>query len=174
MRICIKTAHGYLSFQPPPPNSNVVRLEYRPVCGPWENRELDGFVLDTPGPNAPSDPVEPPPAPITPPGLVPTRSAAYVAAVKAWLIDQGVNLTGPCGAFAITRRVAWGLRDQGAGLLSKPAGNNCEGYATDIVMFHDAGGDIIDILGDGGHANTPMWSVTDRVDLARWRPAVAP
>jgi len=172
MKICIKTAHGYLSFQPPTPGANVVRLEYRPVAGPWENLELEGFVLQTQTP-APT-PDAPPAAPIIPPGLVPTRSAAYVSAIKAWLISQQVNLTGPCGAFAITRRVAWGLRDQGAGLLSKPSGNNCEGYATDIVMFRDAGGDIIDILGDGGNQNNPMWSVTDRVDLARWRPPVQP
>ena len=94
------------------------------------------------------------------------------AQVKDWLRKQGVDLTGPCGAFAITKRVAWGLRGTGAGLLSKPAGNNCEGFATDIIAFAD--GRIVDILGDGGNANIPGWNHGEPVDATRFRPAINP
>src|SRR5437773_305690 len=54
-----------------------------------------------------------------------------VAAVKAELEARHVDLSGPCGAFAITKRVAWRLRNDGAGLLPKSGGTNCEGYSTD-------------------------------------------
>src|SRR5690349_18269590 len=46
-----------------------------------------------------------------------------VAAVKADLQARGVSLAESCGAFQITKRVAWTLRAQGAGVLDKPAGN---------------------------------------------------
>ena len=92
--------------------------------------------------------------------------------MKAQLQARGVDLTGPCGAFAITKRVAWGLRATGAGLLSKPSGNNCDGFAVDIVAFPT--GLIVDILGDAGNANTPLWNTGEPVDPARYRPAVDP
>jgi len=112
----------------------------------------------------------PPGTPVT--GPTPEMSAGYVAAVKAQLEAQGVNLLGPCGAFAITKRVAWGLRGAGAGLLSKPGGNNCDGYATDIIAFPDR---AYDILSDGGATNGPNWNETGVDDLAsRWRPPVQP
>jgi len=156
MKIRIKTAHGYLSFQPDG------RLEYRERAGLWENIDVEGLELE---------PVHPPPGdPAS--GPAPAMSAAYVAAIKAELERQGVNLLGPCGAFAITKRVAWGLRARGAGLLSKAGGNNCDGYATDIVAFPDR---AFDILSDGGNLNGPTWNETGVDDLAaRWRPAVQP
>jgi hypothetical protein len=92
-----------------------------------------------------------------------------VAAVKAELQAQGKDLSGACGAFSITKRVAWRLRSEGAGLLSKPGGNNCEGYSVDYVTYPDGSG--IDILGDAGGANSPGW---DQGEVAgalsgRWR-----
>jgi hypothetical protein len=169
MKVKFKTAHGYLSFQPDG------SLQYRKDAGEWEEVDIEGLELPKPEP-------EPEPKPKLKPDLAgpeladipPSPSVAYVSAVKARLQAQGVNLTGPCGAFAITKRVAWGLRHLGCGLLSKPTGNNCEGFATDIVMFKDQGGQIIDVLGDGGGSNTPLWGVTDTVDPDRWRPAVKP
>ena len=93
-----------------------------------------------------------------------------VQAVKASFAGQ--DLAGPCGAFKITKRVAWELRNSGAGLLYKPTGNNCEERATDIIAYPD--GHIFDILGDGGGANTPMWNDAGFVDANRWRMAVDP
>ena len=48
---------------------------------------------------------------------------ATVIRVKDDLVRRGVSLSGACGALAITRRVAWALRGEDAGLLDKPAGN---------------------------------------------------
>jgi hypothetical protein len=163
MKIKFKTAHGYLSFQPDG------RVEYRDKAGPWEEFDVEGLEFPQPiipggggGGKVSSLETGPPPS----------QSAEYVAAVKAMLQAQGVNLSGPCGAFAITKRVAWGLRAAGAGLLSKPGGNNCEGFATDIIAFHDR---AFDILTDGGGANGPSWGETGVDDLAaRWRPPVDP
>lgn len=101
-------------------------------------------------------------------------SQALVEQVKAQLVAQGMNLSGPCGAFAITKRVAWALRATGAGLLAKPTGNNCDGYATDIICYPD--GRIRDILGDGGGANTPQWpdGELEIVDPSRYLAAIDP
>ena len=71
-----------------------------------------------------------------------------VASVKAELVARGVSLVDSCGGFQITKRVAWRLRATGAGLLSKPSGNQCDGYAVDIIAYAD--GRIVDILTDAG------------------------
>ncbi len=81
--------------------------------------------------------------------------SSVVAAVKSQLESAGADLSGSCGAFKITKNVAWQLKASGAGLLSKPGGTNCDGYSTDIIAFPD--GYIYDILGDAGRANTPRW-----------------
>lgn len=100
-------------------------------------------------------------------------SLEIVQQVKSQLESQGKDLSGPCGAFAITKRVAWILRSTGAGLLSKPSGNNCDGYAVDIICYPN--GFIRDILGDGGGANDPHWPDPDEVvDPSRYRPAIDP
>ena len=92
-----------------------------------------------------------------------------VLATKQRLLQQGHDLTGPCGAFAITSRVAWALRDDGgAGLLDKPTGNNCQGFAVDIICYPN--GDIYDILGDAGGENRPTWNFAGTVDPPRYRP----
>ena len=95
-----------------------------------------------------------------------------VASVKADLIGRGVSLVDSCGGFQITKRVAWRLRASGAGLLSKPSGNQCDGYAVDIVAYPD--GRIVDILTDAGGQNGPTWSQGEPVEASRWRPAVDP
>lgn len=98
-----------------------------------------------------------------------------VEAVKADLVARGLDLSGPCGAFAICKRVAWALRADGAGLLAKPSGNNCEGYATDVICYPD--GRTFDILIDGGGQNGPTWEQHHPHDpsvAARYRPAFDP
>lgn len=92
-----------------------------------------------------------------------------VAAVKNDLVARGVNLQGACGAFEITKRVAWVLRAQGAGLLSKPTGNNCQGYADGFITYVDGSG--VDIIGDAGGQNIPTWQVSEPPGalLGRWR-----
>lgn len=102
------------------------------------------------------------------------NTAAYaqveiVAAVKGDLVSRHVDLSGPCGAFEITKRVAWALRSQGVGLLSKPSGNNCQGYSVDYLVRADASG--VDILGDAGGDNGPGWSESEPPGafVGRWR-----
>jgi len=163
MKVSIKTAHGFLSFQPDG------RLEYRATAGPWEELDIDGLALQPPAPSP--QPGIPHPEP---PGPTPELSVEYVAAVKRQLEAQGVNLIGPCGAFQITSRVAWGLRGAGIGLLSKPGGNHCDGYAVDVLVLPNRT-DIIDILSDGGGQNLPSWYEREHeVTADRWRPPVQP
>lgn len=100
-------------------------------------------------------------------------SKQIVEQVKLALEQAGADLSGPCGAFKITKRVAWHLKDKGFGLLSKTSGNNCEDFATDIVV--DENGGYYDILGDGGGANDPQWPETPEAgDKSRWRAPVDP
>jgi hypothetical protein len=163
MKVKIKTAHGYLSFQPDG------RLEYRQAAGPWEEIDIEGLVFPSAtsaeGVSKGTGASE---------GPRPSQSSEYVAAIKAQLQAQGVSLTGPCGAFEVTKRVAWGLRAQGVGLLSKPGGNNCNGYATDYLVLPN--GDGVDILSDGGGNNGPQWSVQpgEFAGSDRWRAPVSP
>lgn len=96
-----------------------------------------------------------------------------VATVTAQLRAQGADLSGACGAFAITKRVAWLLQGEGVGLLSKPAGNNCEGYAVDYLVYQDGIG--VDILQDAGGQNGATWQADfDAALLGRWRAPVDP
>ncbi len=76
--------------------------------------------------------------------------------VKDELVARGADLSGGCGAFQITKRVAWLLRSQGYRLLWKGGGFNCEGYATDYLISLPSGVGF-DILGDGGGQNAPQW-----------------
>jgi hypothetical protein len=164
VKVQLKTVHGkYVSAQPDG------RFEVRDKAGPWEDFDLEGVDL---GPVAPG-PGQPP---IAPPveGPTPSESAAYVAAVKAQCLGAGMDLSGPCGAFAIVRRVAWGLRAVGYGLLDKPGGNNCEKFSTDVIVCPNRR-DIVDLLQDGGGANTPLWLVRENeVSPDRWRAPVLP
>lgn len=100
----------------------------------------------------------------------PDRSAV-VAQAKADLEAAGHDLSGPCGAFSIVKLAAFRMGG-GAGLLDKPAGNNCEGYATDIIVYPD--GKHYDVLVGGGETNGPSWQDAGTVDPSRYRPAVDP
>ena len=106
-----------------------------------------------------------------------------IASIKADLVARGVNLTGPCGAFEITKRVAWALRGEGIGLVAKNAAQNgCDAngvrYAIDALMLRD--GQTWDILVNGGGeerngvpipgtGNGPAWQVTGAAPRDSWR-----
>lgn len=81
--------------------------------------------------------------------------AAIIELVKGELEQEGADLTGPCGALLIIKRSVPRMGG-GAGLLSKPAGNQCEGFSSDIIAYPD--GYIYDVLIDGGTANKPTWN----------------
>lgn len=83
---------------------------------------------------------------------------------------RGVDISGPCGALAIVKRVAWRLRGEGAGLLFKNTGNNCEERAVDIIVYADGHG--FDVLVGSGdpNGNGADWSpVAIDSGASRWR-----
>jgi hypothetical protein len=95
-----------------------------------------------------------------------------IAQAKSELQAAGKDLSGPCGAFSIVELAAWKMRAEGAGLLDKPAGNNCKGFATDIIAYAD--GHIYDVLGASGETNDPAWMDDGVVEASRYRPAHDP
>jgi hypothetical protein len=164
MKITIRTAHGYLSFQPDG------RLEYRQAIGPWEELEVGGLevLVKPPVPIDPSTPVE-----VWPP----SATADYVADVKAHLQAAGINTAGAAGAFEVIKHVAWGLRQRGVGLLRKDTGENVVAwhginFSAGRLCYPD--GHIFKLLTDVGGANGPTWADDGDVDPARYVPAIDP
>jgi hypothetical protein len=98
-----------------------------------------------------------------------------VTDVKADLVRRGISLSGPCGAFQITGRVAWQLRDRGLGLVGKtPAQNGCtidgQRYSVDAVV--DRGGNVFDILINSETDNAPAWQFVGVDTNHTWRAPV--
>ncbi len=91
-----------------------------------------------------------------------------VAQAKADLEAAGTDVSSPCGAWAITNLAASRMRAEGAGLLDKPFGNNCQGFAVDIIAYPD--GQIYDVLIRAETDNLPAWQDAGTVDPSRWRP----
>lgn len=87
---------------------------------------------------------------------------SVVEAVRVDVVQRGIVISGPCGAFEITSRVAWTLRDAGWGLLGgkSPAQNGCtvgpERYAVDVIQ-NRVTGCTIDILVNSETENRPAW-----------------
>lgn len=111
------------------------------------------------------------------PAIAQTNHKDLVAFTKSMLMAQGVDLSGPCGAFQITKRVAWALRGEGYGLLGgkTPGQNGCaengDKYAVDWLLKADGSG--IDVLGDAGGQNAPDWR-PDSASATLFRPAFDP
>lgn len=96
-----------------------------------------------------------------------TQTSGYVTDIKAKNTAALISMVGNCGAFEITKRVAWGLRHEGAGLQFKSTGANCGSRAVGIIMFPT--GRAVDILGDAGGANTPQWTAIPDLDPTLYR-----
>lgn len=94
-------------------------------------------------------------------------SQSVVEAIKSQLVARGVDLTGPCGAFEITSRVAWEMRGEGWGLHAKESGNQCQGYSVDVLLHPS--GQYVDLLVDAGGANGPSWQIHTGGDVLQWR-----
>ncbi|MEO8258552.1 MAG: hypothetical protein ABI868_14485 [Acidobacteriota bacterium] len=81
------------------------------------------------------------------------------------------------GAFDITRRVAWALRGEGAGLLIKPGGENIvtwqgRSFAAGRICYPD--GHIFKVLSDVPTTNGPSWQDNEFVDRSLYAPAIDP
>jgi hypothetical protein len=81
------------------------------------------------------------------------------------------------GAFEVTKRVAWALRGEGAGLLIKNGGENIiswQGYsfAAGRICYPD--GHIFKVLTDVPSTNGPSWQDNGFVDRGLYVPAIDP
>lgn len=93
--------------------------------------------------------------------------AGDVQLIKDALVHDGIDLSGPDGAFQITKRLAF---VHGLFLVRKTQGNNSHGYQVDVVAAAD--GQIADILRDAGGENGPQFLVQpNRVPLDVLAPA---
>jgi hypothetical protein len=89
--------------------------------------------------------------------------------IPAGIVNPGNNES-PCSVFQITKRVAWELRHEGAGLLAKPSGNNCHGYSMDWVVYPDGRGSDIAVGGEFDGVTTDASEDHGK----RWRPPLDP
>ena len=94
-------------------------------------------------------------------------------------IHDHINPTDPASVFEVTKRVAWGLRAEGAGLLIKSDGENViswQGYdfSAGRICFPD--GSVIKVITDVGVGGQDAASWTDNgsVDPSRYVPAIDP
>lgn len=137
----------------------------------FDQSDPSGNTVITPGPTPVPTPT---PSPTETPGLtcadepfamacMSLDQSGEVAKVKNYLVSKGIDLTGDCGAFEITKRVAWALKDATTvpgipvakvGLISK-GGTSCNGFSADKIAYPDKS--VVDILGDSGGANNPQW-----------------
>jgi hypothetical protein len=81
------------------------------------------------------------------------------------------------GAFEVTKRVAWALRGEGAGLLIKPGGENIVtwqgiSFAAARICYPD--GHIYKILTDVPTTNGPSWQDNGFVDRSLYFPPMNP
>lgn len=132
-------------------------------------------------PAAPAPPAPPPPGSSPPPpssgscdSLV-NDKPALVACIHA-TINPGSSAT---RAFEVTKRVAWALRGEGAGLLIKNGGENIiawRGYSFSLSRICYPDGHIYKVLSDAGEGGTngPTWSDNDFVDRSLYVPAIDP
>ena len=93
------------------------------------------------------------------------------------------NLINPGGdevlAFEVTKRVAWTLRGEGAGLLVKNGGENIiswKGYSFSLSRICYPDGHIYKVLSDAGPGGTngATWADNDYVDKSLYVPAINP
>ena len=125
--------------------------------------------VDLPAPVPPPEPPEPPEPPMPP--TIPNHKAT----VAKWREYYADLPPGNERAWKIANATAYDHRSEGAGILSKPSGNNWKGYAIDIVVYKD--GRHFDVLVDGEGEARPTWRLVTNpptVDPGRWRAALNP
>jgi hypothetical protein len=109
------------------------------------------------------------------------REDVRYAADKSDLVECIHNVVRPAatehGAFEVTKRVAWALRDEGAGLLIKDSGENIvqwRGYWFAAARICYPNGHIFKILSDVPATNGPSWQDNDYVERNRYVAAIDP
>lgn len=126
---------------------------------------------------------EPAPAPAPPPASADPLFGCVVTPDRLDLVEciwDHIHPTDNNSAFEVTKRVAWALRGEGAGLLIKNGGENItawRGYlfSSSRIVYPD--GHLIKVIYDAGvgGANGPSWQdAGDFVDRSLYMPAIDP
>jgi len=94
-------------------------------------------------------------------------------------IHEHVKPTDPQSAFEVTKRVAWGLRAEGAGLLIKNDGENVvswQGYNFSAGRISFPDGSVMKVVTDVGVGGqlAASWTVNGFVDPSLYVPAIDP
>ena len=136
-------------------------------------------VLRRPAPTAPPAPTPTPPPPPSP--ADPILGCGGLVADKLALVTCIHDRLNPphtaAGAFEITKRVAWALRGEGAGLLIKNGGENIvswRGYSFSASRICAPDGHIYKVLSDVPTTNGASWQDNDFVDPRLYVPAIDP
>jgi hypothetical protein len=153
-----------------------VRLMEPETTGPWSRVE----TFRSPFAPAPSAP--PPPAGGGSPHPVGDwQQCGSFASNKQALVSCVHGAVNPArteeGAFEVTKRVAWLLRGEGAGLLIKNGGENIVswmGYSFSAGRICYPDGHIYKVLSDIPSTNGPSWQDNDFVDRSLYVPAINP
>jgi hypothetical protein len=167
--------------------SDAMRLDYQgTTCiGSVSGSEmLQRRASAPPAPPAPSAPPAPTPDPEPPSAPAPDDGAFGCSGIGdhgklVECVHGHINPHDQYGAFEVTKRVAWALRGEGAGLLQKNSGDNIvswKGYifAAGRICYPD--GHIIKVISDvgAGGANGPIWLDNSFVDRSLYLPALDP
>jgi hypothetical protein len=144
--------------------------------GPWSATQH--FAT----PRAPAPAPQPGPGdPGPPPGPGPDITSCESIADKQRLVECVHSIVNPArtveGAFEVTKRVAWALRREGAGLLIKNGGENIvswKGYSFSASRVCYPDGHIYKVLTDVPATNGPSWQDNDFVDRSLYVPAINP
>lgn len=124
----------------------------------WNDEQLRAWLNSQPHPVP--IPVPPPPAPTPQPPPSEPCAGLTERELVACIRDRINPPHTAEGAFEITKRVAWALRGDGAGLLLKASGENIvtwhgQSFAAARICYPD--GHIIKILSDVPTTNGPSW-----------------
>lgn len=149
-----------------------VRAADPTTAGPWS--AIQAFSM----PDVPPAPPGPVPGPRPGPGgdwqtCGAIAGDALVACVQAAINPPRTE----AGAFEVTKRVAWLLRGQGAGLLIKTSGENIvswKGFSFSAARICYPDGHIYKLLSDVPTTNGPSWQDNGFVDPSLYLPAIDP
>jgi hypothetical protein len=123
---------------------------------------------------------KPGPGPTPPGSPAPTGTCDALVNDKEALvkcIHATILPTNLAQAFEVTKRVAWALRGEAAGLLIKDGGENIiswQGYSFSAGRICYPDGHIFKVLSDVGGTNGPSWQDNGFVDKSLYVPAIDP
>jgi hypothetical protein len=164
-------------------STDSVELDYKgnTCVGPVSGTEIlrRNSPAPAPAPPAPEAPAPDPPAPTDDDVLFGCTRMLPDKLRYVQCIHEHIRPTDEFSAFEVTKRVAWGLRNEGAGLLLKPAGENIvtwRGYTFSASRIIYADGHLFKVVTDVGRggANGPGWSDDGFLEVSRYVPAIDP